>query len=241
MKILFDGVPLDRMSVSMTMNGAVLPVLASFIVAGEEQGVPRAKLTGTIQNDILKEFMVRNTYIYPPAPSMRIVADIIALTAHEMPRFNSISISGYHMQEAGATCDLELAFTIADGLEYVRAALSRGLDIDEFAGRLSFFFAIGMNFFMEVAKLRAARLLWATLVQKRFAPKRQASLMLRTHCQTSGASLTQQDPHNNIVRTTIQAMAAAFFLKKKTNNNPLDRTTPPPPPPPMKLGNKTPS
>src|SRR6266581_9314535 len=222
MKILFDGVPLDRMSVSMTMNGAVLPVLASFIVAGEEQGVPRAKLTGTIQNDILKEFMVRNTYIYPPAPSMRIVADIIALTAHEMPRFNSISISGYHMQEAGATCDLELAFTIADGLEYVRAALSRGLDIDEFAGRLSFFFAIGMNFFMEVAKLRAARLLWATLVQKHFAPKQPASLMLRTHCQTSGASLTQQDPHNNIVRTTIEAMAAVFGGTQSLHTNSFD-------------------
>src|SRR6266567_1436743 len=222
MKILFDGVPLDRMSVSMTMNGAVLPVLASFIVAGEEQGVPRAKLTGTIQNDILKEFMVRNTYIYPPAPSMRIVADIIAFTAREMPRFNSISISGYHMQEAGATCDLELAFTIADGLDYVRAALSRGLDIDEFAGRLSFFFAIGMNFFMEVAKLRAARLLWATLVQKHFAPKQPASLMLRTHCQTSGASLTQQDPHNNIVRTTIEAMAAVFGGTQSLHTNSFD-------------------
>jgi len=222
MKILFDGVPLDRMSVSMTMNGAVLPVLASFIVAGEEQGVPRAKLTGTIQNDILKEFMVRNTYIYPPAPSMRIVADIIAFTAREMPRFNSISISGYHMQEAGATCDLELAFTIADGLEYVRAALSRGLDIDEFAGRLSFFFAIGMSFFMEVAKLRAARLLWATLVQRHFAPKRQSSLMLRTHCQTSGASLTEQDPHNNIIRTTIEAMAAVFGGTQSLHTNSFD-------------------
>src|SRR6058998_2924676 len=222
MKILFDGVPLDKMSVSMTMNGAVLPVLASFIVAGEEQGVPRAQLTGTIQNDILKEFMVRNTYIYPPAPSMRIVADIIAYTSGEMPKFNSISISGYHMQEAGATCDLELAFTIADGLEYVRAALSRGLDIDEFAGRLSFFFAIGMNFFMEVAKLRAARLLWATLVQKHFAPKQQASLMLRTHCQTSGASLTEQDPHNNIIRTTIEAMAAVFGGTQSLHTNSFD-------------------
>src|SRR6266581_404641 len=191
-------------------------------LAAEEQGVPRAKLTGTIQNDILKEFMVRNTYIYPPAPSMRIVADIIAFTAREMPRFNSISISGYHMQEAGATCDLELAFTIADGLEYVRAALSRGLDIDEFAGRLSFFFAIGMNFFMEVAKLRAARLLWATLVQKHFAPKQPASLMLRTHCQTSGASLTQQDPHNNIVRTTIEAMAAVFGGTQSLHTNSFD-------------------
>src|SRR5437762_3150664 len=222
MKILFDGVPLDRMSVSMTMNGAVLPVLASFIVAGEEQGVPRAKLTGTIQNDILKEFMVRNTYIYPPGPSMRIVADIIAFTAREMPKFNSISISGYHMQEAGATCDLELAFTIADGLEYVRAALSRGLDIDEFAGRLSFFFAIGMNFFMEVAKLRAARLLWATLVQKHFAPKQQASLMLRTHCQTSGASLTEQDPHNNIIRTTLEALAAVLGGTQSLHTNSFD-------------------
>src|SRR5438067_162228 len=222
MKVLFDGVPLDRMSVSMTMNGAVLPVLASFVVAGEEQGVPRVKLTGTIQNDILKEFIVRNTYIYPPAPSMRIVADIIAFTAREMPRFNSISISGYHMQEAGATCDLELAFTIADGLEYVRAALSRGLDIDEFAGRLSFFFAIGMNFFVEVAKLRAARLLWATLVQGHFAPKRQSSLMLRTHCQTSGASLTEQDPHNNIVRTTIEALAAVFGGTQSLHTNSFD-------------------
>src|SRR5882724_2486461 len=222
MKILFDGVPLARMSVSMTMNGAVLPVLASFIVAGEEQGVPRAKLTGTIQNDILKEFMVRNTYIYPPAPSMRIVADIIAYTSQRMPRFNSISISGYHMQEAGATCDLELAFTIADGLEYVRAALSRGLGIDEFAGRLSFFFAIGMSFFMEVAKLRAARLLWATLVKKHFAPQRQSSLMLRTHCQTSGASLTEQDPHNNIVRTTIEALAAVFGGTQSLHTNSFD-------------------
>jgi methylmalonyl-CoA mutase len=222
MRILFDGVPLDRMSVSMTMNGAVLPVLASFIVAGEEQGVPRAKLTGTIQNDILKEFMVRNTYIYPPAPSMRIVADIIEYTSREMPKFNSISISGYHMQEAGATCDLELAFTIADGLEYVRAALSKGLDIDQFAGRLSFFFAIGMSFYMEVAKLRAARLLWATLVKKHFAPKQQASLMLRTHCQTSGASLTEQDPFNNVVRTTVEAMAAVFGGTQSLHTNSFD-------------------
>jgi methylmalonyl-CoA mutase len=222
MKILFDGVPLDKMSVSMTMNGAVLPVLASFIVAGEEQGVPRAKLTGTIQNDILKEFMVRNTYIYPPAPSMRIVADIIEYTSKEMPRFNSISISGYHMQEAGATCDLELAFTIADGLEYVRAALSKGLDIDDFAGRLSFFFAIGMSFYMEVAKLRAARLLWATLVRKHFSPKKSESLMLRTHCQTSGASLTEQDPFNNIVRTTIEAMAAVFGGTQSLHTNSFD-------------------
>jgi methylmalonyl-CoA mutase len=222
MKILFDGVPLDKMSVSMTMNGAVLPVLASFIVAGEEQGVPRAKLTGTIQNDILKEFMVRNTYIYPPKPSMRIVADIIAYTSKEMPKFNSISISGYHMQEAGATCDLELAFTIADGLEYVRAALSKGLDIDAFAGRLSFFFAIGMNFYMEVAKLRAARLLWATLVKKHFDPKQQTSLMLRTHCQTSGASLTEQDPFNNIIRTTVEAMAAVFGGTQSLHTNSFD-------------------
>jgi len=222
MKILFDGVPLDQMSVSMTMNGAVLPVLASFIVAGEEQGVPRAKLTGTIQNDILKEFMVRNTYIYPPAPSMRIVADIIEYASKEMPRFNSISISGYHMQEAGATCDLELAFTIADGLEYVRAALSKGLDIDAFAGRLSFFFAIGMNFYMEVAKLRAARLLWATLLKKHFAPKQQTSLMLRTHCQTSGASLTEQDPFNNIIRTTVEAMAAVMGGTQSLHTNSFD-------------------
>ncbi len=222
MKILFDGVPLDKMSVSMTMNGAVLPVLASFIVAGEEQGVPRAKLTGTIQNDILKEFMVRNTYIYPPKPSMRIVADIIAYTSKEMPRFNSISISGYHMQEAGATCDLELAFTLADGLEYVRAALSKGLDVDQFAGRLSFFWAIGMNFYMEIAKMRAARLLWATLMQKNFAPKQQTSLMLRTHCQTSGASLTEQDPFNNIIRTTVEAMAAVFGGTQSLHTNSFD-------------------
>ena len=222
MKLVFDGVPLDRVSVSMTMNGAVLPVLASFVVAGEEQGVPPEKLTGTIQNDILKEFMVRNTYIYPPAPSMRIVADIIAYTSRHMPRFNSISISGYHMQEAGATCDQELAFTLADGLEYVCAALSRGLDIDQFAGRLSFFFAIGMSFFMEVAKLRAARLLWATLVKRHFAPKETASLMLRTHCQTSGASLTEQDPFNNIIRTTIEAMAAVFGGTQSLHTNAFD-------------------
>ncbi len=222
MKLLFDGVPLDKMSVSMTMNGAVLPVLASFIVAGEEQGVPRAKLTGTIQNDILKEFMVRNTYIYPPGPSMRICADIIAYTSREMPKFNSISISGYHMQEAGATCDLELAFTIADGLEYVRAALSKGLDIDQFAGRLSFFFAIGMGFYMEVAKLRAARLLWATLVKKHFSPQQQSSLMLRTHCQTSGASLTEQDPFNNIIRTTVEAMAAVMGGTQSLHTNSFD-------------------
>jgi methylmalonyl-CoA mutase len=222
MKRLFDGVPLERMSVSMTMNGAVLPVLASFIVAGEEQGVDPAKLTGTIQNDILKEFMVRNTYIYPPAPSMRIVADIIEYTSQHMPKFNSISISGYHMQEAGATCDLELAFTIADGLEYARAALSKGLDVDDFAGRLSFFFAIGMNFYMEVAKLRAARLLWATLMKKHFAPKQARSLMLRTHCQTSGASLTEQDPYNNVIRTTVEAMAAVFGGTQSLHTNSFD-------------------
>jgi methylmalonyl-CoA mutase len=200
----------------------VLPVLASFIVAGEEQGVPRAKLTGTIQNDILKEFMVRNTYIYPPAPSMRIVADIIEYTSKEMPKFNSISISGYHMQEAGATCDLELAFTIADGLEYVRAALSKGLDIDAFAGRLSFFFAIGMNFYVEVAKLRAARLLWATLMRKHFAPKKAESLMLRTHCQTSGASLTSRDPYNNVIRTTIEALAGVLGGTQSLHTNSFD-------------------
>src|SRR5688572_24626471 len=209
MKILFDGIPLDQMSVSMTMNGAVLPVLASFIVAGEEQGVDRAQLAGTIQNDILKEFMVRNTYIYPPAPSMRIVADIIDYTSEHMPKWNSISISGYHMQEAGATAEQELAFTIADGLEYVRAARSRGLDVDAFAPRLSFFFAIGMNFFMEIAKLRAARLLWSR-VMSQFDPKNPSSLMLRTHCQTSGVSLTEQDPYNNVIRTAYEAMAAVL-------------------------------
>jgi methylmalonyl-CoA mutase len=222
MKILFDGIPLAEMSVSMTMNGAVLPVLASFIVAAEEQGVKKAELTGTIQNDILKEFMVRNTYIYPPAPSMRIVADIIEYTSRNMPRFNSISISGYHMQEAGATADLELAFTIADGLEYVRVALKKGLGIDEFAPRLSFFFAIGMNFFMEVAKLRAARLLWATLMKRHFDPKKTESLMLRTHCQTSGVSLTEQDPYNNVVRTTIEAMAATLGGTQSLHTNAFD-------------------
>jgi methylmalonyl-CoA mutase len=221
MKILFDGIPLDRMSVSMTMNGAVLPVLAGYIVAAEEQGVSPAKLAGTIQNDILKEFMVRNTYIYPPAPSMRIVADIIAYTAKNMPKFNSISISGYHMQEAGATAVQELAFTLADGIEYVRAALSRGLKIDEFAPRLSFFFAIGMNFFMEVAKLRAARLLWAQLMQP-YNPQKPDSLALRTHCQTSGVSLTEQDPYNNVVRTTIEAMAAALGGTQSLHTNALD-------------------
>ncbi len=193
MKILFDGIPLEKVSVSMTMNGAVIPILANFIVAGEEQGVSRELLSGTIQNDILKEFMVRNTYIYPPEPSMRIIADIIAYTATEMPKFNSISISGYHMQEAGATLVQELAFTLADGREYVRAALQKGLNVDDFAGRLSFFFAIGMNFFMEIAKLRAARLLWSRIM-KEFDPKKPGSLMLRTHCQTSGVSLQEQDP-----------------------------------------------
>jgi methylmalonyl-CoA mutase len=221
MKILFDGIPLEKMSVSMTMNGAVLPVLACFIVAGEEQGVPQDQLNGTIQNDILKEFMVRNTYIYPPEPSMRIVADIIEHTAKHMPRFNSISISGYHMQEAGATADLELAFTIADGLEYVRYAIDRGLDIDEFAGRLSFFFAIGMNVFMEVAKLRAARLLWHRVIEP-FGPKRSTSLMLRTHCQTSGVSLTEQDPYNNIVRTTVEALAAVLGGTQSLHTNSFD-------------------
>jgi methylmalonyl-CoA mutase len=221
MKILFDGIPLDRMSVSMTMNGAVLPVLASFVVAAEEQGVEQAKLSGTIQNDILKEFMVRNTYIYPPEPSMRIVADIIEYTAEHMPRFNSISISGYHMQEAGATADQELGFTIADGLEYVRAALARGLDIDAFAGRLSFFFGIGMNLFMEVAKLRAARLLWHRVISQ-FDPKDPASSMLRTHCQTSGVSLTEQDPYNNVVRTAYEALAAVLGGTQSLHTNSFD-------------------
>ncbi len=221
MKILFDGIPLDRISVSMTMNGAVLPVLAGYIVAAEEQGVPQEKLSGTIQNDILKEFMVRNTYIYPPEPSMRIVADIIEYTAHHMPKFNSISISGYHMQEAGATQALELAFTLADGKEYVKTALARGLDVDEFAGRLSFFFGIGMNFYLEVAKLRAARLLWWRIM-KEFDPKKPKSMMLRTHCQTSGWSLTEQDPYNNVVRTTIEAMAAVFGGTQSLHTNSLD-------------------
>jgi len=221
MKILFDGIPLDEMSVSMTMNGAVLPVMAMYIVAAEEQGVGQDKLSGTIQNDILKEFMVRNTYIYPPEPSMRIVADIIAHTAQHMPRFNSISISGYHMQEAGATAVQELAFTLADGVEYVRAALSRGLDIDSFAPRLSFFFAIGMNFFMEVAKLRAARMLWAELMAE-FAPEDPRSSMLRTHCQTSGVSLTEQDPYNNIVRTAYEALAAVLGGTQSLHTNSFD-------------------
>ncbi len=221
MKRLFQDIPLGEMSVSMTMNGAVLPVLAGYIVAAEEQGVGQAELTGTIQNDILKEFMVRNTYIYPPEPSMRIVADIIAHTAANMPRFNSISISGYHMQEAGATSVQELAFTLADGVEYVRAALSNGLDIDEFAPRLSFFFCIGMNFFMEIAKLRAARKLWAELIAP-FNPRDPRSLMLRTHCQTSGVSLTEQDPYNNIVRTAYEALAAAMGGTQSLHTNAFD-------------------
>ncbi len=222
MKILFDRIPLDRMSVSMTMNGAVLPVMAGYIVAAEEQGVPVSALSGTIQNDILKEFMVRNTYIFPPEPSMRIVADVIEYTADHMPRFNSISISGYHMQEAGATAVEELAFTLADGLEYVRAAVGRGLDVDAFAPRLSFFFGIGMNFFMEIAKLRAARVLWAEMINAEFAPKDPRSTMLRTHCQTSGVSLTEQDPHNNIVRTTIEAMAAVLGGTQSLHTNAFD-------------------
>ena len=221
MKILFDGIPLDQVSVSMTMNGAVIPVLANFIVTGEEQGVDRAKLSGTIQNDILKEFMVRNTYIYPPEPSMRIVADIIEYTSKEMPRFNSISISGYHMQEAGANLVQELAFTLADGREYVRTAIERGMDVDNFAPRLSFFFAIGMNFFMEAAKLRAARLLWSRIMEE-FDPKKPQSSMLRTHCQTSGVSLQEQDPYNNIVRTAYEAMAAALGGTQSLHTNALD-------------------
>jgi len=222
MKILFDGIPLDEISVSMTMNGAVLPIMAMYITTAEEQGVAAEKLAGTLQNDILKEFMVRNTYIYPPAPSMRIVSDIIAHTSANMPRFNPISISGYHMQEAGATCAQELAYTIADGIEYVRAAIDSGLDVDAFAPRLSFFFAIGMNFFMEVAKLRAARLLWSTLMAEKFSPKDPRSLMLRTHCQTSGVSLTAKSPYTNIMRTTIEAMAAAFGGTQSLHTNSFD-------------------
>jgi len=221
MKILFDGIPLDQMSVSMTMNGAVIPVLAFFIVAGEEQGVPQEKLDGTIQNDILKEFMVRNTYIYPPEPSMRIISDIFAYTSAHMPKFNSISISGYHMQEAGATQVQELAFTIADGMEYVKYGVASGLDIDKFAGRLSFFFAIGMNFFMEIAKLRAARTLWHRAMTQ-LGAKDERSKMLRTHCQTSGVSLTEQDPYNNVMRTTIEAMAAMLGGTQSLHTNALD-------------------
>ena len=221
MKILFDGIPLEKVSVSMTMNGAVIPILANFIVTGEEQGVSRADLSGTIQNDILKEFMVRNTYIYPPEPSMRIIADIIEYTSAEMPKFNSISISGYHMQEAGANLVQELAFTLADGREYVRAAIARGMNVDDFAGRLSFFFAIGMNFFMEAAKLRAARMLWTRIMQE-FKPQKTGSLMLRTHCQTSGVSLQEQDPYNNVIRTAYEAMAAALGGTQSLHTNALD-------------------
>ncbi|MEM8694282.1 MAG: methylmalonyl-CoA mutase [Pseudomonadota bacterium] len=221
MKILFDGIPLEKVSVSMTMNGAVIPILANFIVAGEEQGVDRSALAGTIQNDILKEFMVRNTYIYPPEPSMRIIADIIEYTSNEMPKFNSISISGYHMQEAGANLVQELAFTLADGREYVRAAINRGMDVDTFAGRLSFFFAIGMNFFMEAAKLRAARLLWHRIMSD-FEPKNPKSMMLRTHCQTSGVSLQEQDPYNNVVRTAFEAMSAVLGGTQSLHTNSFD-------------------
>ena len=221
MKILFDHIPLDKMSVSMTMNGAVLPIMAFYIVAAEEQGVKPEQLAGTIQNDILKEFMVRNTYIYPPTPSMKIISDIFEFTSKNMPKFNSISISGYHMQEAGATCDIELAYTLADGLEYIRKGLAAGMDIDTFAPRLSFFWAIGMNHFMEIAKMRAARMLWAKLV-KQFNPKNEKSLALRTHCQTSGWSLTEQDPFNNVARTTIEAAAAAFGGTQSLHTNALD-------------------
>lgn len=222
MKILFDGINLGDVSVSMTMNGAVIPILAMFIVAGEEQGVPVEQLSGTIQNDILKEFMVRNTYIYPPTPSMRIVADIIEYTSKKIPKFNSISISGYHMHEAGATAVQELGYTIADGLEYIRTAIAKGLNIDDFAPRLSFFFGIGMNFFMEIAKLRAARVLWSTYVQKLFAPKKNSSLLLRTHCQTSGWSLAAQDAYNNVIRTTIEAMAAVLGGTQSLHTNSFD-------------------
>ena len=221
MRILFDGIPLDQMSVSMTMNGAVLPIMAFYIVAAEEQGVPPEQLSGTIQNDILKEYMVRNTYIYPPEPSMRIVADIFSYIAQHMPRFNSISISGYHMQEAGASADIELAYTLADGLEYIRTGLKAGLAIDDFAPRISFFWAIGMNYFMEIAKLRAARMLWAKLI-KQFDPRDERSMALRTHCQTSGWSLAEQDPFNNVTRTCIEAMAAAMGGTQSLHTNALD-------------------
>ena len=221
MKILFNNIPLNEMSVSMTMNGAVLPILSSFIVSGEEQNVGKDQLSGTIQNDILKEFMVRNTYIYPPDPSMKIVADIIEYTSKEMPKFNSISISGYHMQEAGADNVLELAYTLADGIEYVRAAKSKGLDVDEFAPRLSFFFAIGTDFFMEIAKLRAARTLWAKIM-KDFGAKKEKSLMLRTHCQTSGVSLTEKDPYNNIIRTSYEALSAVLGGTQSLHTNSFD-------------------
>ena len=221
MKILFDGIPLDKVSVSMTMNGAVLPILAGYVVAAEEQGVKQEQLAGTIQNDILKEFMVRNTYIYPPEPSMKIIGDIIEYTAQHMPKFNSISISGYHMQEAGANQALEMAFTLADGKEYVKTALAKGMDVDAFAGRLSFFWAVGMNFYLEIAKMRAARLLWCRIM-KEFNPKNPKSLMLRTHSQTSGWSLTEQDPYNNVVRTTIEAMAAVFGGTQSLHTNSFD-------------------
>src|SRR5512134_3191397 len=222
MRVLFDGIPLDQMTVSMTMNGAVLPIMALYIVAAEEQGVRTQQLTGTIQNDILKEFMVRNTYIYPPEPSMRIISDIFSYTSQHMPKFNSISISGYHMQEAGATADLELAYTLADGVEYVRAGVAAGLDIDSFAPRLSFFWAIGMNFFMEIAKMRAARLLWAKLIKQEFAPKDPRSLSLRTHSQTSGWSLTAQDVFNNVTRTALEALAATQGHTQSLHTNALD-------------------
>ncbi|MCB0484411.1 MAG: methylmalonyl-CoA mutase, partial [Flavobacteriales bacterium] len=221
MKILFDGIPLDQMSVSMTMNGAVIPIMAFYIVAAEEQGVSPQQLTGTIQNDILKEFMVRNTYIYPPTPSMRIIADIFKYTSANMPKFNAISVSGYHMQEAGAPADIELAYTLADGLEYVRAGIASGLTIDEFAPRISFFWGIGMNLFMEVAKMRAARLLWAKLI-KEFNPKSEKSMALRTHCQTSGWSLTEQDPYNNVGRTCIEALAAVLGGTQSLHTNSFD-------------------
>ena len=222
MKMLFDQIPLEKMSVSMTMNGAVIPIMAMFVVAAEEQGVEQSRLKGTLQNDILKEFMVRNTYIYPPNHSMRIVADIIEYCSHNLPQFNTVSISGYHMLEAGATCTQELAYTLADGLEYVRSAMNKGLDIDDFAPRLSFFFGIGMNFFMEIAKLRAARFLWSEMIENEFSPKNPKSLMLRTHCQTSGVSLTSQDPYNNIVRTTIEAMAAVLGGTQSLHTNSFD-------------------
>jgi methylmalonyl-CoA mutase len=222
MKILFDQIPLDKVSVSMTMNGAVLPILAGYIVAAEEQGVPQDKLSGTIQNDILKEFMVRNTYIYPPTPSMKIIADIFGYTSQHMPKFNSISISGYHIQEAGANQAIELAFTLADGMEYVRTGIKSGMDVDTFAGRLSFFWAVGMNFYLEIAKMRAARMLWWRRIMKQFEPKSQKSMMLRTHSQTSGWSLTEQDPYNNVVRTTIEAMAAVFGGTQSLHTNALD-------------------
>jgi methylmalonyl-CoA mutase N-terminal domain len=221
MKILFDQIPLDQMSVSMTMNGAVLPILASYVVAAEEQGIKQEQLSGTIQNDILKEFMVRNTYIYPPSPSIRIAGDVIEYVSTHMPRYNSVSISGYHLQEAGATAVQELAFSLGNGLEYVRTAINRGMGIDSFAPRLSFFFGIGMNFYMEIAKLRAARFLWNKLIQE-FNPQKAESAMLRTHCQTSGWSLTEQDPYNNIVRTTIEALAAVLGGTQSLHTNAFD-------------------